>query len=85
MARRMLSREDSCVSGFRGDIGGEKGGKPGAFAGQSIQVGAGGTAIAVTRKVVGPEGIGDDQQGPQVFTPGAWRQLPPFSEPLDFW
>ena len=71
MARPVLAREDGRVRGLRRDVGGEKRSEPGALGRQSIQVGARVTAVAITREMVGPEGIGDDQQDPQILTPGA--------------
>ncbi len=82
MASPVLPREDSGVRGLRRDVGGEKRSEPGALDRQSIQVGARVTAVAVTREVVGPEGIGDDQQDPRILTPGAWCETLAGSEPL---
>jgi hypothetical protein len=74
------------MSRFGRDVGGEKRREAGALDGQGIQVWARVTVIAITRKVVGPQGIGNDQQDPQIFTPGAWCAVRLFSERLgSFW
>jgi hypothetical protein len=80
MARPMRTREDRRVSGFGGDVGGEERSEPGTLDSQSIQGGARVIGIAITRKMVGPEGVGDDQQDPQLVTPGAWCEILPCPE-----